>query len=525
MARPELEVKDLEQKIPGINEENIAYTSGDHWQDGAGYTGPRLPSDHPLYASWLDEMARIFVSRDVLNEVRKRERWALTGKAWTWNLQDAEGKPLGESEGVELRGFVEKWMEEKQIVSVIADAIEQSSWSGDKGIDGRGILRFFIPEQRLEGGRAKAEDLGQALNLIELESPSSATAVVFEDADSEYEKVGFISWTEEKDGDEFDRAELVFVNEQGLTVLESLVASDAVSAGTVELNLLGKLTMYQLERPLLIDSSQRSMQKFLNHAFTAFQAAIGGAAWPEDFFFGLLPPGDWVEQSDGELQFVPAPLQRGPGRSHFFQPMTVFDADNTEKSIAGGGHSRTTAVSPHLFTEGIKEIRGNMLSSAFQEYTLLTGLAQASGEKLQLAKGDFEASATDMANETRLMVRWVIETVIAMAEGIMGGSEPTGVQVYVDVQIDTGVVTVEQKLLLSQLRTDGFISHETALAEAGYSQPTAEILKIVKAFEEAAAAGQPGVIPGQVDATGGKAGTDLDTELDEVETPTTNTVT
>lgn len=525
MARPDLEVEDLEQKIPGINEENLLYIAGNHWQEGIGYTGPRLPDDHPLYGNWLAEMERIFVSRDVLNEVRKRERWALTGKAWTWNLQDAEGKPLAEAEGTELRGFIEKWMEEKQIVSIVADAIENSSWSGDEGIDGRGLLRFYIPEQRLDGGKAKAEDFGDALNLIELESPESVTGVVFEDADSEYEKVGFISWTEEKDGDEFARAELVYINEQGLTVLESLVASDAVSAGTMELDLLGKLTMYQLKRPLLIDSSMRSMQKFLNHTFTAFQAAIGGAAWPEDFFFGLLPPGNWVEQSDGELEFVPEPMKRGPGRVHFLQPLTVVDVDNTEKSVSGGGHTRTTTVSPHLFTEAIKEIRGNMLSSAFQEYTLLTGLAQASGEKLQLAKGDFEASATDMANETRLMVRWVLETVIAMAEFIMGGGDPSGTQAYVDVQIDTGVVTVEQKLILSQMRSEGFISHQTALAEAGYSQPTAEILKIVKAFEEAAAAGMPGTTPGQVDATGGEKGTDLDTEINTVEKPTSNTVT
>jgi hypothetical protein len=524
VARPELEVEDLEEKIPDINEENAAYAAGDHWQAGAGYTGPRLPTDHVLYATWLSEMERIFVSRDVLSEIRKRERWALTGKAWTWTLQDAEGKPLAEAEDDELRGYLDKWMQKKQVVSTIADAIEKSSWSGDEGIDGRGLLRFYIPEQRLEGGRAKAEDLGKALNLIELESPDSATGVVFEDADSEYEPVGFISWTEEKGGEEFDRAELVYTNEQGLTVLESLIASDAVSAGTVELNLLGKLTMYQLERPLLITSSQRSMQKFLNHTLTAFQAAIGGAAWPEDFFIGLLPPGDWVETASGELEFVPQALERGPGRSHFLQVRTIVDEGDTEKALAGGGHSRTTPVSPHLFTESGEKTTGHMFASAFQEYTLLTGLAQASGEKLQLAKGDFEASATDMANETRLMVSWVLETALAMAENIMGG-EPSGVTVDVDVQIDTGKVTIEQKLLLSQLWKDHFIPLETALAEAGYSNPLALIEKMLKEGEQAAAMGLPGAEGEGAGAGEGQESADLDTEITEVETPTEDTVT
>jgi len=527
MARPELEVEDLEKKIPSINESNRLYSIGDHWQAGFGYTGPRLPADHPQYGQWAAEMQRIFVSEDVLNEIRKRERWALTGKAWTWEIHDLDNKPLAEAEALELKQFVENWLEEKQVVSTVADAIENSGWAGDEGQDGRGVLRFFIPEQRLEqGGTIKAENLGMALSLIELEAPDPGTAVVFEDADSEYEKTGFISWSEEKAGKEFDRAELVFINEQGLTVLESLIDSEEVSTGTVELPLLGNLTMYQLERPLLMTSSQRSQQRFLNHVYTAFQAAIMGAAWPEDFFFGLLPPGHWEESEDGKEAFIPDPMVRGAGRSHFLQPAMVIDDNEVEKAAMSGGFTRTQPVSPNLFTEARKELRNSMIASAFQEYTLLTGLAQASGEKLQLAKGDFEASATDMANETRLMVRWVIETALLMGQFILGGGEPTPYRALVEVRIDTGVVTTEQKLLLSQLRTDRFISHETALAEAGYSQPTAEILKIIQALENAELSVEAVVKPGLVDAAGGTGeGTQLRTEKNKVEKPTASNTT
>jgi hypothetical protein len=523
MAKPELNIEDLEAKIPAINEANALFAAGDHWQGGAGYTGPSLPTDHPLYSSWLTEMERIFVWQDVLKEIRRRARWALTGKAWTWKLLDNENKPLPKSEEEELRRFIEEWMEEKQVISIVADAIEDSSWAGDEGTPGRGMLRFYIPEQRLEGGRAQAEDLGQAMNLIELEAPAPATAVVFSDADSGYEKVGFISWEEEKAGEGFNRAEIVYVDDNGMTILESLLASEAVAAGTTDINLGGALTMYQLERPLLIDGAIRSQQRFLNHTFTAFQAGIGGAAWPENFFFGLLPPGSWEENADGELGFIPAPLERGPGRSHFLQPATVLDADDTEKAF-GTGYTQASGISPHLFTEAIKALRSSIIESAFQEYTMLTGLAQASGEKLQLAKGDFEASMTDMANQTRLMVRWVIETVIALAEGITGTAEPRGIKAFVEVQIDTGVVTIEQKLLLSQLRTDGFISHTTALAEAGYQHPTKEIEALIAAQTEAGRVGLGEPKPGMTDATAGIAGTQVDTETTQVETPTVSNI-
>ncbi|RLC99997.1 MAG: hypothetical protein DRI46_08430 [Chloroflexi bacterium] len=515
--RPDLELDDLEEKIPGVDQYNQLYYEGDHWQAGAGYTGPRLPADHPLYGVWLAEMQRIFVSKDILKEIRNREKWALTGKAWTWTILDENNEPLDEVASTELKRWLEDWMQEKKVVKTVADAIENSGWAAEDGEEGRGLLRFYIPEQRLENGAASAENLGDALKLIELEAPSPESATIMEDADTEYEQVGFISWTEEKAGEEFDRAELVYVNESGMTVIENLVQSEAVSTGTVEVNLLGNITMYEMKRPLVIDASMRSLQRFYNHVATAFQAAVGGAAWPEDFFFGLLPPGQWETGEDGKDTFVPEPLVRGPGRSHFLQPGTVLDEDGSERAIMGGRHARTEPVPATLFIEAKNNIQSDMIASAFQAYTEITGMAQASGEKLQLARGDFESAATDTANETRLMVRWVLETAIMLAQTVEGGAEPTKYNIPVSVQIDTGVVTAEHKLILSQLRTDKFISHETALAEAGYPNPTAEILKIIKAMDEADLSQT--VVPGAVDATGGDVGTDMDTEIDQTTDP------
>ena len=486
MAKPELEIKDLEDKIAPINENNRLYVQGDHWQEGDGYSGALMQSTDERYGLWLADKERTFVSMDILSEVRKRERWALTGKAWTWHIQDENGEPIDEATEKELDGYLTNWFEKKQVVSTVADCIEHSSWSGDRGFPGRGMLRFYIPEVRLNNGRAEAENLGQALELIELESPDSGTATVIEDADTEYEPVGFISWKEEKGGEEIERAELVYVNEQGMTVLEILAGE---STGTSEINLRKKLTMYELKRPLLITESLRSQQKSLNHALTAFQSTVSAAGWPEDFFIGVFPPGKWVQAADGTETYVADPIDRGPGRTHFFQPVTGKDADGTEKAIQSGSHSKSQQASPHLFTEAKKDARENILASVFQEYTSLTGLAQASGEKLQLAKGDFEASVTDMANETRLMIRWVIETALALAESITGVTEPTEYNVFVDVRIDTGVVTTEHKIQYSQLVNEKFISRLTALSEAGYNQPEAEIKVLEQEAEKLAAAG------------------------------------
>jgi len=491
--RPELELEDLGDKIPAINESNALYAAGDHWQGGEGWSGPLPDPNSPVFDSVLGDIERVFVSRDTLKEIRLRERWALTGNAWTWVLLDAEGKPLAEAEAVELRAHIERWLEDKQIISTVADALEKSGWSGDDGIPGRGLLRFYIPEERLNNGKAEAEDMGMALDLIELESPESEQGVVFVDADSGYEPAGFVEWTEEFGGDEFDRAEIVYLNDQKITVLESLIASDAVKAGKVELNLGGRLTMYQMERPLLIDASLRSMQRFMNSSLTAFQSAVSSSGWREDYFMGVMPPGSWVETDGGQEQFVSEPFSRGPGRAHFLQARTIIDDDGSETAVGSASHSESLPVSPHLFVEAQKAMREAMLATAFQEFTSLTGLAQASGEKLQLAKGDFEAAMTDSANEMRLMARWMLETAIALAEAIMGAPEPSGIQIPVAVIIDTGVITTEQKVQLSTLVAEKFISHHTALSEAGYQNPTAELLKLAEQIE----------LAGEADGEGG----------------------
>lgn len=462
-----LTVEEAAELLPEINTANAAYAAGDHWQNGDGYSGPLLPSDNPLYSTWLSGLERIFVSRDVLKEIRQRDRRGLTGKAWKWQIISANAdQPLAENEQERLTHALTEWIQKADAYGALGDAIEDSTWAGVDNSSARGVLRLYVSKaNRNEDGSIPQGTLEESLARIQIEAPDPSQAAVISDKSSG-QRTGVYLYTV----DDEEAAEIVYLMD-GQTVIRSVEDQEETAV-----DLGGRLTMAQIERPTIVDASLRSQQKFLNHAWTAYQAAIGGAGWPEDFFYGLLPPGEWIQDDDGSPLFVPEPLRRGPGSIHFLQPDTVIDRDGKETAVSAG-HTRVNPADHRIFIETVETLRAAMLGQAQQEHVLLTGLSQASGDKIELAKGDFEASLSETARQVSQTVSWILETALLLA-GIFSNEDMSHVRVNVEVQIDTGVVTSDQKQKLSELAAGGFLSHESALAEAGYLNPAAEVERV-----------------------------------------------
>ena len=73
--------------------ENAAFYHGDHWQSGAGWTGPRLAATHALYAETWATIQSSFVSSNKIREVVRREVMAA-------RLLLVEGRVQKSQEGV-----------------------------------------------------------------------------------------------------------------------------------------------------------------------------------------------------------------------------------------------------------------------------------------------------------------------------------------------------------------------------------------------------------------------------------------
>ncbi|MCA9921996.1 MAG: hypothetical protein KC421_06485 [Anaerolineales bacterium] len=77
---------------------NSKFAAGDHWQDGDGWVGPQLGSDHPLKNTADTYIQRIFTVEDMIRDLMDRHVSGVLGKAMSWTMVDrtAQGGETGE---------------------------------------------------------------------------------------------------------------------------------------------------------------------------------------------------------------------------------------------------------------------------------------------------------------------------------------------------------------------------------------------------------------------------------------------
>jgi hypothetical protein len=93
MDRPdysELTYEEAVELLPNVNEDwfkaNAAFAAGDHWQDGDGWTGPSLESDHALKATTDSFIEKIFTTEDMIGDIIDRHASGACGKTIKWAM-------------------------------------------------------------------------------------------------------------------------------------------------------------------------------------------------------------------------------------------------------------------------------------------------------------------------------------------------------------------------------------------------------------------------------------------------------
>ncbi len=71
-------------------QQNSKFANGDHWQDGDGWTGPRLDDNHALSSTADSHTERIFVSEDVIGDIIERHVSGVVGRPPTWMIIDRQ---------------------------------------------------------------------------------------------------------------------------------------------------------------------------------------------------------------------------------------------------------------------------------------------------------------------------------------------------------------------------------------------------------------------------------------------------
>lgn len=492
MEPSELTYNKVRELIPDISETwftaNKAFFAGDHWQGGAGWTGPMVEAGHNLYNQMLAEIQKGFVSKNTVSEVIERHKNGVIGREPAWSLTVrrplAEGEqPTTEEQALidEAEALLTEWWDARQAHSILQEAVAAMLWSR------RGPLRLFVPPVEINDGRIARTDLKTSLFRIHLHQPDPDQATVYTDR-STMKPLGIYTYQV----GEQNFAELVF--EQGGQTVIRLVGQQTEGEEDTPplypLPLSGRLLVYETVRRRLISDQVAQNQKLLNLALTMMQRNVVQAGFLERTFFNTQLPGQEIDDASapGGKRFVPGPLHIGAGATNFFSGVLVED-DEGRQTLANPSVQYRDPVPVTTFTETKEAAYKTILEECDQLHVAISGDATASGESRKQARTEFEQSLADTKTEVEMAIRWLLETVLAM--GAVFSGQPgrfDSLRATASCRIDTGPISADDQRVARELVEAEIISRETAMGRVGIDDPGAESARIES--EQEASAGR-----------------------------------
>lgn len=476
----------IDRSTIGINR---AFLDGDHWQNAAGWIGPRPPPEDENFQEFMRLIETSFVSKNVLDEVVSRHVAGVVGREPTWGfsprravpegekITDAEKKLVDESEA-----FVTEWWDKRGIHQKIKDATRSLLASK------RVVLRFFVPAgvrelvpgpDGVQRGVLRATDIAAALDMIYLDVIEAENGAVVMDAGTQ-RKVGVVIYKIGVGGEEeVEQVEMSWVTPQGNTVLR-IIREDLRGGAPYNFTLGGRILMHELSRMAFVTEQMRQQQKAINLAHTISPRAITTSGFMERVFLNAQSPGTWVETADGKRkEFKPSPYHAGPEIANFLRGFDWVD-EKGDRQITTPSVNFRPPISPEGTWKSAAEHYGALLEECDQSHVLITGEATPSGRSRREARADYASSLNDTALVLEASGRWLIETALAFAEALSGkpGQYSNDLRATFTPSIDTGPPDPTERQTDETSVKSGIMSRPTAIERAGIVDVAAEMARI-----------------------------------------------
>jgi len=479
---------------------NLAFYNGDHWMDGAGWTGPAPASGVAGGTATMDEIKRAFVSRNAIGEITDRHTGGVLARELHWKLNIESTNPdTGEAVAQE------ESTDEEQLLVTEAEQILTAWWDSQKApsklqdmvrlalLTKRSVLRLYVPPGMLQDGKVPSggmldavkyiwfQHVGTDEDTLNLYQPS---ATVYRDKSSKQD-IGLFSYKKAPDlpgGEEGEElAELCYVNTDGETVLRIIDAKGNLAGQEpVLFPLGGRLTMYEMTRRLLVGEQIVSQQKLLNLAQTMMQRNVVLGGFLERVWLNAQIPGTTSKDASGKDVFVPNPVYTGAASMNVLQGIVYKDKDGNEQ-ITNPSVVYRDPVPVTTFSETSNNAYLAILEEAQQLHYALAGDATVSAVSRIQARDAFEKDLQITAAEVEAAARWLLETVLAMAAHFAGQSERyAGLRAVVQARIDSGPVSAEEKRAAIELKDAGLWALETSMSATGIEDTDAEKERIAK---------------------------------------------
>ncbi len=482
---------------------NIGLLNGDHWQNADMWTGPRPIVDDPRYGVKMEAIKNAFVSRNVIGEAVGRHTSGVLGRELHWRftverpLEAVEvidpitgetvmedGEPTDEEQALigEAEAFMTAWWDKREVPEILQNMLDGAL------VAKRSPLRLHVPPGlRDKNGNLPTGTLDQCLDYIWLQHLGTnedtldqqvPSATVYTDKNTRRD-VGIFTYKEggeEGEGQEEERAELSYVDEQGNTVLR-IVGREVNVTKPFLMPLGGRLTIYELTRKWLVTPQVVSQQKSLNKTLTMQGRNDDLGGFLERTYLGV----EWPMEKDpvtGEETDTPKIMNVGAGAMNILQGEKWTD----EK---GNMHVTTPQViyrdpvSPQTFIDSAMATYLAILSETQQLHYASASDAAVSGESRKQAREAFKSDLQHSGGKVESAARWVLETTLAMASFFAG--QPNrfeGLRAYVQCRIDLGPLSADDMRMSAEMYERGVWALETAQSATGIEDVDAENARI-----------------------------------------------
>ncbi len=437
--------------------ENRLFVDGDHWQSGEGWVGPMPPDNVSGSSNVRSEIEKGFLSKNVIREIKDRHTNGVLGRSPVWtfsareqdadsSLKDSQEEAIAEAE----QGFT-IWWDKRNAHDKLKESL------GNLLASGRAVARVYIPlGMGVDLGEGKvgvnvAQTLEQALNYIYLDIPDVEAATIYTDPLTKQELGVFIyKPIDPETGKEkqSDAAELVYLipdeeDEPALTAVQTL---DSGANDVVPLDIGGRLTMHEMRRPLFITEQIRAQQKALNLALSMVPRNVVTSGFLERVILNAEMPGEWEYKDGKPVKFIPAQYVTGAATTNALRGLAVEQPDGKRTLTTPDIKWRDPSpVKPAV--DAAQAIYLAMLEEAKQAHIILSGEALVSGKSREQARSDFDMSLNESKIPCEHQGQWLLETVLALAEMLMGqpGKYTLTLRATFQCHTFTGPVTWEER--------------------------------------------------------------------------------
>ena len=461
--------------------DNRLMYDGKQFEAGRFWMGPMLAKNESGSDVMLREIARLFVSANMISEFVKRHVGAVLGREPLWKMttirQVSEDAPLSDDERAriaEAEALLTTWWDTRQIHRMFQAAATTLLLAG------RAPLRIFVPPGlRDANGMLNAATLADALPFFfAFPVPAVEDATVALDTNTMRPCGVFRSKVDNK-----EVIELVYVDpESGATVWRQLGSEDDDTEYRMSMN--GALPMFQMEAPQLITAPVRQLQMLRNLALSMLALNLNAAGSPERYFFNVQLPGTFVKDADGQERFVANEMYVGATTTNVLQgtPITRTNPETLEEEVTGYATPNIVVRDPVNITtyDQAEQVAYRAGLREVHQLHAALGDAAASGVSRLNARTDFVTSLSPTVSTVNAAGRWILETILAMG----GALAAKDAKRFADLRpvfycrIDIGPISPEEQGQIRENFIAGLIDRETAIGLLGMDDVDAIIERL-----------------------------------------------